>query len=267
MHFVRSGKGAAPLVFVHGFTCSHEDWRFQVAHFSQANEVVACDLRGHGATPGRAHECSIEHYGGDVAALLAHLELGNAILVGHSMGCRVVLEAARGAPERVAGLVLVDGSCIGSGDPEAAERTTAQAIRAAGYRNFARKLFEDMFVAGSDPRLKSATVEQALRLPEEIGAVLFPRLVAWDARNMERSLAELRAPLMVIQSTTLNSERVRVPLERGQTSPWLELVRRLAPGARIEIVPGVGHFPQLEAPKEVNRLLREFLKSMPKAAR
>lgn len=267
MHFVRAGAGAPPLVFVHGFACTHADWKFQIEALAMSSDVVACDLRGHGATPGRPHECTIEHYGGDVAALVNNLGLPPAVLVGHSMGCRVVLEAARVAPERVAGLVLVDGSCIGSGDPEAAERTTAQAIRAAGYRNFARKLFEDMFVAGSDPRLKNATVEQALRLPEEIGAVLFPRLVAWDARNMEQALVSLRAPLLVIQSTALNAERVRVPLERGQTSPWLELVRRLAPDAKIEIVSGTGHFPQLEAPEEVNRLLREFLKSMPKAAR
>jgi pimeloyl-ACP methyl ester carboxylesterase len=258
VHFVRAGAGAPPLVFVHGFACSHADWRFQVEALAQSTAVLACDLRGHGATPGRPHECTIENYGGDVAALVANLELAGAILVGHSMGCRVVLEASRIAPERVAGLVLVDGSCIGAGDPGAAERNTAQAIRVAGYRNFARKLFEDMFVASSDPMLNKATVEQALELPEETGSVLFPRLVAWDARNMERTLAGLRARLMVIQSTVLNAARVRVPLERDQSSPWVELVRRLVPAARIEIVPGVGHFPQLEAPDRVNRLIEDF---------
>lgn len=252
---------------MHGFACSHADWKFQLEELAKSSEVVACDLRGHGATPGRPHECTIENFGGDVAALIGSLELPPAILVGHSMGCRVVLEAARIAPERVAGVALVDGSCIGAGDPEAAERDTAQAIRAAGYRNFARKLFEDMFVAASDPRLRDATVERALELPEEIGSVLFPRLVAWDARDMERTLAGLRAPLLVIQSTVLSAERVRVPLERRQTSPWLDMVRRLVPAARVEIVAGVGHFPQLEAPAEVNRLLRQFPDARREAAR
>ena len=81
---------------MHGFLCSHEDWRHQLAFFSKTNEVVACDLRGHGATPGRPEECSIEHFGGDVMALVSNLELENPILVGHSMGCRVVL----GEPHR-----------------------------------------------------------------------------------------------------------------------------------------------------------------------
>ena len=128
MHFVRRGQGRPPLVFVHGFGCSHEDWRGQLEFFAGSHAAPACDRRGPGAPPGRPHECSLEHYGGDVAALLANLDLPASILVGHSMGCRVVLEAARLDPQRVAGLVLVDGSRIGTGDPGEAEA----AARAAG---------------------------------------------------------------------------------------------------------------------------------------
>src|SRR5207302_680684 len=107
-HFSR-GRGAPPLVFVHGFTCDHTDWRFQVSHFQTQRQVVACDLRGHGSTPGGPEDCTISHYGGDVAAMLAKLDLAKSILVGHSMGCRVVLEAARLDPDRVCAIVLIDG--------------------------------------------------------------------------------------------------------------------------------------------------------------
>src|SRR5438094_544153 len=75
MYFVRAGRGAPALVFVHGFACTHEDWHAQLTHFQRTHEVVACDLRGHGRTPARPAECSIEHYGGDVAALVNNLEL------------------------------------------------------------------------------------------------------------------------------------------------------------------------------------------------
>ena len=60
-------------MFVHGFACSHADWRPQLDHFATTQTVVACDLRGHGATPGDPADCSIEIYGADVAALLAAL--------------------------------------------------------------------------------------------------------------------------------------------------------------------------------------------------
>ena len=61
-----------------------------------------------------------------------------------------------------------------------------------------------------------------------------------------------------MQSTMMNAERIRVSLTSGQTSPWLDLVKSRAPTARIEIIPGIGHFPQLEAPEKVNALLADF---------
>jgi pimeloyl-ACP methyl ester carboxylesterase len=75
---------------------------------------------------------------------------------------------------------------------------------------------------------------------------------------MERALSTLSAPLLVVQSTNVNAQRVRVALSADESTPWLDLVRRLAPSTRIEIVTGVGHFPQLEAPDEVNRLIADF---------
>src|SRR3989440_12468357 len=136
MHFVRAGRGAPALVFVHGFACTHEDWHAQLAHFQRTHQVVACDLRGHGRTPGRPQECSIEHYGGDVAALVNNLELERAVLVGHSMGCRVVLEAARLVPKKISSLILVDGSRLATGDPDAAEATARAAVAKSGYPTF-----------------------------------------------------------------------------------------------------------------------------------
>ncbi len=260
--YQRAGPGAPPLVCVHGFACSHADWRPQLDHFAGTQAVIACDLRGHGATPGDPADCSIEIYGTDVAALLAALELDGAVLVGHSLGCRVVLQAALNAPERVAGVVLIDGSRIGMGDPETAGRVMREQIRATGYGAFARRLFEEMFLPSSGVMLKTSIVERALELPAPIGTALFPRMVAWDAANMERALSTLGAPLLVVQSTTVNAQRMRVALAADETTPWLDLVRRLAPGARIEILTGVGHFPQLEAPEEVNRLIREFASSV-----
>jgi pimeloyl-ACP methyl ester carboxylesterase len=256
MHYVRAGT-AAPMVFVHGFGCSHEDWLLQIKELKGRFEVAACDLRGHGLTPGRPHECSIAHYGGDVAALLSVLNLEKLFLVGHSMGCRVVLEAARLAPERTAGLVLIDGSRLASGDADAAESAARAAIDKVGYAAFAENLFRQMFFKASP--LAEAIVARAMRQPAEIGAALWPRMARWDAAEMDAALAAVRAPLMAIQSTTRDPVLLkRTPLKAGDTSPWLDLLRKAVPGAQIEIIPGVGHFTQLEAADEVNRLIAAF---------
>ena len=257
MHYVRAGSGASPLVFVHGFACSHEDWLLQIDNLKGRFEVVACDLRGHGLTPGRPQECTIEHYGGDVAALLANLDLDKSFLIGHSMGCRVVLEAARLDPERVAGLVLIEGSRTGSGDPDMAEAAARAAVEKAGYAAFAEDLFRQMFFTPS--ALAEAVVVRALRQSAQFGPSLWPAMARWDAATMDAALAAVQAPVLVIQTTTRNAELKRSMLKAGESSPYLDLLGKALKRVRIEVIPGVGHFPQLEAAAEVNRLIAGFV--------
>jgi pimeloyl-ACP methyl ester carboxylesterase len=261
MHYLRTGSGAPPLVFVHGFACSHDDWGLQIDHFRGAHEVVACDLRGHGLTPGRPQECTIEHYGGDVAALTVNLDLRKAILVGHSMGCRVVLEAARllaraeGA-YRVAGLVLIDGSRTGSGDPADAEAAARAMVEKVGYPAFAEALFRQMFFKPSE--LADAIVARAVESSAQFGPHLWPAMSRWDAGEFDSAMAAVRVPVLVIQSTTRNAALQRAPLKAGESSPYLEMLRKGLPQAQVEVIPEVGHFTQLEAAAEVNRLIERF---------
>lgn len=256
MHYIRLGSGAPPIFFVHGFACSHQDWRLQLADFSRDHEVIACDLRGHGATPGRPQECSIEHYGGDVAALLVNLDAPRAILVGHSMGCRVVLEANRLAPERVAGIVLVDGSRNAGSNPAQAERAARALLDKAGYAAFAESLFRQMFFTPS--ALADAIVARAVKDSAEFGPHLWPRISRWDAGEMDAALAAVKAPLLAIQSTKRSADAKRTPMQPGETSPWLDDVKARVANARIEIIPDTGHFTMLEQPEKVNALIRDF---------
>jgi len=249
---------AKPLVFIHGFACTHDDWQHQLAHFAARHPVFAPDLRGHGATHARPEDCSIETYGADVAALLEGKDLRGAVLIGHSMGCRVVLQACLNAPARIAAVALIDGSYRGGGgDPAAAEAAGRAAIAEIGYAEFQRRLFDGMFLAPS--ALSQRIVERAMRLPEAVGASLHPRIARWDTATMAAALAAVKVPLLVIQTTSVLAGGKRVPLQAGDSSPWLDLVRGKAPHARIEIIPGMGHFPQLEVPDTVNGYLASLV--------
>ena len=258
MNFVHRGSGRPALVFVHGFACSLEDWRAQLAHFEETREVVACDLRAHGETPGRPHDCSIEHYGGDVAALVNNLELERCILVGHSMGCRVVLEANRLIADNVMGVVLIEGSRLADRGPDAAQAAARAAIDKVGYPAFAENLFRQMFVAPSPTA--DAIVRRAVSGSGEFGPDLWTRMARWDAGSMDAAFAAVRAPLLVIQTTTRDASLKRTPLKPGETSPWLDYAK--SKGARVEIIADTGHFPQLEKPEVVNRQIAGFLQNL-----
>jgi pimeloyl-ACP methyl ester carboxylesterase len=170
------------------------------------------------------------------------------------MGCRVALQAAVTAPSRVAGLVLVDGSSLGDTGAGPGE----EAVTEASYDKVLGRVFAAMFPAGDAQGLVPRLVAQARSLPREIGVSLFADLRRWDASNLAPTLARLSRPLLLIQSTVHGDDNSRRSLAAGETSAYLELVRRAVPHARVEIVPGVGHYPQLERPATVNALLEAF---------
>lgn len=257
LHHIREGSGEPPIVFVHGFLCRHQDWRHQVSHFARQHTVVACDLRGHGETPRGEAPMTIETLGRDVARLLEAEALRGAVLVGHSMGCRVVMEARRRAPDRVAGLVLVDGSRVGI-DRAAGQESFDATIADNGYAAVVRGLFENMFF-GDPPDWKDETLTNVLSVPEDTGRTLFRNLIAWDAEELEPVMAEIDVPVLAVQSTTMGIDRKRRPLADGESSPFQDLVLERIAGAESETIAGLGHFCMTEAPGPINARIDRFL--------
>jgi pimeloyl-ACP methyl ester carboxylesterase len=103
------GRGLPALVLVHGWSCDRGHWRHQVPYFAAERTVVAVDLAGHGesGTAGR-NAWTMPSFGDDVAAVVDRLGLRDLVLAGHSMGGDVIIEAARGLPGRVRGLIWLD---------------------------------------------------------------------------------------------------------------------------------------------------------------
>jgi pimeloyl-ACP methyl ester carboxylesterase len=258
-HCDQNGSGKLPLVFVHGFGCTHDDWQSQVEFFKSRHPVITLDLPGHGLSDPPEDSGSVESFGAAVASLLKELDLPPAVLIGHSMGCRIIVQATLDAPERVAKLILLEGSRVAENDPQVAEQQMREHIEKVGYAAMVELLFADMFVDGSDPTLKQRIIQRALKLPETVGAQLFVRLVGWDAGKADAALAQITIPAYVLQSTYLNTQRVRVPLEPNEITPWMELVQQHVPTTELDVISGVGLFPMLEAPDIVNEKMRAFI--------
>ena len=102
-------KSAQPIVFHHGWPLSSDDWENQMLFFlSKGYRVIAHDRRGHGRSSQAIDGQDMDHYAADVAALASHLDLRNAIHVGHSTGGgEATRYVARFGHGRVARLVLI----------------------------------------------------------------------------------------------------------------------------------------------------------------
>jgi pimeloyl-ACP methyl ester carboxylesterase len=259
IHHVVTGQGRPPIVFVHGFACAHTDWNAQVAHLSPRHQTIAVDLRGHGASAGTPDECSIERYGADVAEVMRALALPPAVLVGHSMGCRVVIEAALQAPAHTAAVILVDGSQFAAAMAAILRQRFAMPD---GYATMADSIFKDMFTSRSEPTVAASVIERAGRLPRPIGEKMLTDLQRYDVGRLASSLASLRVPVMALQATYSNEKRERRTMSKGQSTPYLDMLRASVPSARIEIIADTGHFPQLDESAQTNALIDSFLGSL-----
>jgi non-heme chloroperoxidase len=107
--FYKDWGSGQPIVFSHGWPLSADDWDTQMMFFlSHGFRVIAHDRRGHGRSSQTAEGHDMDHYADDLAAVTAHLNLKNAIHVGHSTGGgEVVRYLARHGESRVAKAVLI----------------------------------------------------------------------------------------------------------------------------------------------------------------
>ena len=102
-------KSAQPIVFHHGWPLSSDDWDNQMLFFlGKGFRVIAHDRRGHGRSSQASEGHDMDHYVSDVAALIDHLDLRNAVHVGHSTGGgEAARYVARYGKNRVAKLVMI----------------------------------------------------------------------------------------------------------------------------------------------------------------
>lgn len=261
IHHTRKGSGTPPLVFVHGFGCARSDWDAVIEHFGSRHETVAVDLGGHGTSPGGPEHRRIETHGQDVADLLKSLKLAPAVIFGHSMGCRIAMEAALRAPEHACAVMLVDGSRLGE-KGSTAYLARAKAIESMGYAAFVRSAFAQMFAPSYDKAKAEVIIKRAVDRDPTIAGPLFADIGRYDAEHMDQTLSSLKVPLGAIQTTYTNAEGKRVSMKAGETTPYLDMIRRLVPDAKIDVIADTGHFPQLEKVAETNAIIERFLKGL-----
>jgi pimeloyl-ACP methyl ester carboxylesterase len=192
--FLDEGEGE-PIVLVHGFASNAAVNWVNPGWFSflkaAGRRVIALDNRGHGAST-KLYDPAAYHSGlmaGDVAALLDHLELQRADVMGYSMGARIAAFLALQSPQRLRSVVfgglgsrLVDGIGVPESVAEALEAPSLATVsdpRARLFRAFAEQ-------TGSDLRALAACMRgSSQRLaPAQVAAIRVPALVAIGSKDV-----------------------------------------------------------------------------------
>jgi len=244
-----AAAGARPLVFVHSLGTDLRIWDRVVARFPDVRRVRV-DLRGHGLSDAPPGDYALATLAADVLAVLDRVGVADAVVIGVSIGGQVALQVALDAPERVAGLVLLDTAArIGDRAGWEARRTE---VRAHGLAASADAVVGRWFPPASrarDPLAPRGYRNLLLRTPAAgyLGACAALR----DADLRDRT-AEIAQPALVLCGG-------------DDTATPPSLVRGLAdalPDARYIEIAGAGHLPCLDRPDAVARHIAAFLQHL-----
>ena len=206
------GKGQ-PIVFSHGWPLSADDWDAQMLFFlNHGYRVIAHDRRGHGRSSQTGDGHDMDHYADDLAAVTAHLDLKNAIHVGHSTGGgEVVHYLARHGESRVAKAAMI------SAVPPLMVKTPAnpnglpkevfdgfQAQLAANRSQFYRDVagwVRSMATTGRAPKPSEAVIQNWWRQGMMGGAKAhYDGIVAFSQTDFTEDLKKINVPVLVMHS-------------------------------------------------------------------
>lgn len=248
------GAGTPPVVLLHAGYVDHRMYEREIAHLAQRTTVVTPDARTHGwSSSGTVpfRQCD------DLAALLRHLDLGPAVLIGTSMGAGAAVDTALEHPELVRALVICGA---GTNEPTftdpVAIRHNERVQRAVEAMDAQEWLAATMqWVAGPTRDLEDVDAD-VLRLVDEMHqhfitthirpGVIAPEPVtgSWDR------LAEISVPVLGVVGE-LDYADHHAMTERAVAS--------VQDGRGVVTIADAGHYPNLEQPQEWERVIDTFL--------
>jgi sigma-B regulation protein RsbQ len=253
---VRGRADAQPILFVHGFGCDQNMWRFVTPAFEPGYRVVLLDLVGAGASDLSAWSSSkyqtLQGHAVDILEICHVLRLEDAIYVGHSVSAMIGVLAARAEPDRFAKLVLIgpspcyinDGGYVGGFSREDIEQLLESLD--SNYLGWSSAMAPVIMGNPQRPELSEELENSFCRTDPKI-ARHFARVTFLSDNRADLPL--VRTPTLILQC----SEDVIAPPVVG------EYVSRSMPGARLVMLNATGHCPNLSAPQETIAAMRPFL--------
>lgn len=242
VHYKSYGKGKDALVLIHGWGCRMGHWRDQIPDLSKRNRVIALDLPGHGESDKPQIAYTMDLFANAIDAVMRDAKVERAVVMGHSMGTPVARQFYRKYPQKTLGIIIVDG----------------------GLRPFGTKEMRDQFLA----MFRSPNYKEA-------GAEMFAQMIATlapaDQERVKVSFASTPQHVLVGAMESMNEDslygpdKMNVPVFAIMAkSPFWppdteQCFRSLAPDFEMQWWEGVGHFLNMEKPKQFNDAVIAFL--------
>jgi pimeloyl-ACP methyl ester carboxylesterase len=244
------GAGEPAVVLIHCWSCDSSYWSAQIEPLKARYTTVTLDLAGHGASGLNRTDWSIGHFGEDVAAVARQLQNSRIVLVAHSMGGPVALEAARRIGDRVTGIVAVD-TLQTVGLPPVSEREVQMRLKPfrEDFIGHTREFVShNFFPKDADPQFIRKISDDMSSAPPEVAVPSLEALMRMDYAPL---LANVHVPVIAIDASNSGAvDEARI--------------QKLLPAFKAVTIPDTGHFLMLETPERFNPILLREIESIAK---
>ena len=259
-----AGSGP-PIVLIHGMLNSSSHWRSVALDLADEHTVIAPDLIGHGDSAAPRGDYSLGAHAASIRDLLAAIGVERATIVGHSLGGGVAMQFFYQFPQRIERLVLISSGGLGH-EVNPMLRTAALPGVSAALSMIRPRLLGGLWEGGRRMRERELRVgaylqaiARALRPLENRdarAAFLHTLRSVIDVHGQRVSATDRLYLLESIPTLIVWGERDKmIPLEHGR------LAHESIPHSRFITLAGSAHFPHLDEPATVARVLREFVRT------
>lgn len=258
LYYEVHGSGR-PFLFCAATCTWGEVWRpHQVPEFARDHRVVIFDQRGTGRSRVRSADFSTARLAADAAALLAHLDARDAIVLGHSNGGRVAQLLALDHPGRVSALILASS---GGAPPRPITGVPIDMCVELVEKGYARAIAESSAETGFTAQFRTGHRDQVERfMAIKMGDLPPVRIYLGHVLGKNGFAPGDRLRSLACPTLVLIGDDEDHSAGSGATHlAYAQSLARDIPGARLVVLEGQGHYYFYSAPEETNRAIREFL--------
>ncbi|WP_409235871.1 alpha/beta fold hydrolase [Streptomyces sp. PA5.6] len=247
-------KTGLPVLLIHGHPFNRSLWSPQATALAAAGyRVVTPDLRGYGDSSVSNGPVYLGDFADDLAGILDHLGIEQAVIGGVSMGGQIAMEMQRGHAGRVRALLLSDTSAPAeTPEGKAFRNRLADRLLTEGMDGYADEVIDKMLAAYNVTAMPEVA-DRVLHMmrttdPRGAAAALRGRAERPDYRD---TLAATRCPVLIV----VGADDAYTPLADAKT------LHQLVPHATFHVIEQAGHLPGAEQPVHFNAALLDFLRT------
>jgi len=252
IHYKEYGEGEKTLIFVHGWGCDLNTWKYQFDHFQNEHRLVFIDLPGYGKSDKTERQYTLDLFAKSVLAVVNDLDTKKPVLIAHSMGLPVCIEVIKRMKNDNAKLCNIDGvyfnfptDSIELQNYKKGLNEFANMFKGEKYETNVEEFVNGFVTKDTPSDVSNYILSTMTKTPEFVGYSSMKSLI--DEKYWDKEM--------------LTTQTLAIYAKMDELPPNNEnILKEQFPNLTYKEMEGVNHFLMMEKANEVNQILEEFIK-------